>query len=325
MCFFSLRFLRLVPLFALALVLRVAAAEDYPTKPIRLIVPFPAGGSTDSAARLMATRLSTRLGQQMLIDNRPGAGTTLAMELLARAPADGYTFGFISTSFATSASLYRKLPYDPIQDFAPVGGVASTPILLVANPAVPARSAQELIELARAKPGEVTCASSGNGTVLHLTAAMFAARAGIDIVHVPYKGENPAITDLIAGQIAIMFVTPQVALPHIKAGKLRALASTSIKRLALLPEVATLSESAMPEFEAMGWYGFLAPAKTPAAIVTKLYKEITAVLALPEVIERFNAEGMIANPTPPEAFGAYVKTELQKWARVVKQSGAKID
>jgi tripartite-type tricarboxylate transporter receptor subunit TctC len=322
---FALPRLRVALLLPLALVFGVAAADDYPTKPIRLIVPFPAGGSTDSAARLIAARLSTRLGQQMVIDNRPGAGTTLAMELLARAPADGYTLGFVSTSFATSATLYRKLSYDPVSDFTPVAGVAGTPVLLVANAKVPARSARELIALAKAKPGEVTCASSGNGTILHLTAAMFAARAGIDVVHVPYKGENPAITDLIAGQTMIMFVTPVVALPHIKSGKLRALASTSAKRLSVLPEVATLNEAAVPGFEVTGWFGLLAPAKTPLSIVNRVYKEITVVLALPDLVERLNAEGMFPTPMPPEAFGGYVKSELQKWAKVVKESGAKIE
>jgi tripartite-type tricarboxylate transporter receptor subunit TctC len=312
-------------LLASTLAFDIAIAEDYPIKPIRLIVPFPAGGSTDAAARLVAAKISARLGQQMVIDNRPGAGTTLAMELLARAPADGYTLGFVSTSFVTSANLYSKLPYDPIGDFSPVGSVAGTPILLVANPATAARSARELIDLAKAKPGEVTCASSGNGTILHLTAAMFAARAGIDILHVPYKGENPAITDLIAGQTAIMFVTPQVALPHIKSGKLRALASTSAKRLAVLPDVATLNESAVPEFEVTAWFGVLAPAKTPAPIVNRVYKEIAAALAQPDLVERLNAEGIFPNPMPPEAFGAYIKSELQKWAKVVKESGAKIE
>jgi tripartite-type tricarboxylate transporter receptor subunit TctC len=302
------------------------SAQAYPNHPIRLVVPFPAGGTTDILARAIAQKLSESLGQPFVVDNRPGAGGNIGADIVAKSAPDGYTLlmGTVGTQ-AINVSLYAKMPYDAAKDFAPVVLVAGVPNVLVVNPSVPVKTVQELLKLAKDKPGSINFASSGNGTSIHLSGELFKTMTGAQIAHVPYKGSAPALTDLLGGQVQIMFDNLPSAMPHIKAGKLRAVAVTSAKRAPALPELPTIAESGVPGFEASSWFGILAPAGTPREIVTRINAEANKALQSADMKEKLLAQGAEAVGNTPEYFGDYIKAETVKWAKVVKESGAKVD
>ena len=302
------------------------AQAPYPTKPIRIVVPFPAGGTTDILARAVAQKLTETMGQTVVVDNRPGAGGNIGAELVAKSPPDGYTLlmGTVGTH-AINASLYAKMPYDHVKDFAPVILVAGVPNVLVVNPSVPANNVQELIAYIKANPGKVNFASSGSGTSIHLAGELFKTMAGVSMTHVPYKGSAPAVTDLLGGQVQLMFDNLPSALPHIKAGKLRALAVTSTQRASALPDVPTVAEAGLPGFDATSWFGLLAPAGTPKDVVAKLNAEVAKWLASPEAREKLASQGAIAAGQSPEDFTRHIAAETAKWQKVVKESGAKVD
>jgi tripartite-type tricarboxylate transporter receptor subunit TctC len=320
-----------VAAFAVAILAIVAAASAtaqgaYPSKPVRLVVPFPAGGTTDILARAVAQQLSDSWGQQVIVDNRPGAGGNIGAELVAKAVPDGYTLlmGTVGTH-AINASLYSKMPYDHVKDFAPVILVAGVPNVLVVNPALPVGTVQELIAYGKANPGKLNFASSGNGTSIHLSGELFRTMTGVQMTHVPYKGSAPALTDLVGGQVQLMFDNLPSSLQFIKAGKLRALAVTSAARSAALPDTPTLAESGLPGFEASSWFGILAPAGTPNDIVTKINAAVAGWLASAEAKEKLAAQGAIAAGGAPDAFVRHIGDETSKWAKVVKASGAHVD
>ena len=304
----------------------LASAQDYPVKPIRLIVPFPPGGGNDTVARAIAQQMGPALGQPVVIDNRPGAGGSVGADAVAKAPADGYTLFLAGVgSHAVNPNLHSKLPYDAIRDFAPITLVASAPSVLVVNAGVPARSIAEFTAYARANPGKLNYASNGNGSAAQLAAAMYESMAGVRMVHVPYKGIAPALQDLLGGEVQLMFGTIVALVPHVQAGKLRALAVTSRKRSALLPDVPTLAESGLPDYQAGSWYGILAPAGTPRPIVERLHAEIVKAVRAPEVSKRLAAEGAEVIGSTPEEFGAHIKAEIARVASVVRASGIKMD
>ncbi len=311
---------------ALAVAMSAAGAQPYPNHPVRMIVPFAPGGATDIIARIVSQRLGDRLGQQVVIENRPGAGTTVGNAEVAKAKPDGYTLLFAPTPFVISQIVYPSLPYDPQKDFAPVSLLAVSPFILVTNAMnVPAGSLAEVVALAKAKPGALTFCSAGNGTVPHLAGELFKLRAGIDIVHVPYKGGGPAIVDLVGGQVAMMFATPIEVNQHVQSGKLKVLGTTSMKRLAAMPDVPTLDESGYAGFEVLSFFGVMAPAGTPTDIVNRLAGDLGAVMELPDVRERFAAQSAEANVLGPAAFAQFLMREREKWSDIVKRSGAKVD
>jgi tripartite-type tricarboxylate transporter receptor subunit TctC len=299
----------------------VFAATEYPNRPIKLIVPFAAGGGNDAVARTIAQNISAGLGQQVVVDNRAGAGGVVGAELAAKSPPDGYTLflGGVG-SHAINPSLHRNLPYDPIRDFAPVCLVASAPLILVVNPSVPVDSVAGLIALAKSKPGALDYASNGNGSSSHLAAVMFESMTGTKMTHVPYKGLSPALVDLLSGRVQLMFSSVVAILPHIQSGKLKALAVTGTTRLASLPNVPTVAESGVAGYQASSWYGILAPAGTPRDIVTRLNAEIDRALAAPEVRKAFAVEGAAAAGGTPEDFGAHIRAEMQRLGEVVRQA-----
>jgi tripartite-type tricarboxylate transporter receptor subunit TctC len=305
-------------------------AEDdkptYPTKPIRFIVPFPPGGGNDTIARTIGQKITEAWGTQVVIDNRAGAGGVIGAELAAKAAPDGYTLllGGVAT-LAILPNLHSKLPYDPVRDFAPISLAAIAPLIVVVHPSVAARSIKELIALAKAKPGTLNFASNGKGGSSHLAAELFKLMAGVDMVHVPYKGLTPALIDLIAGQVQLMFSSTVAILPQVKTGKLRGLATTGAKRLSATPELPTVAEAGVPGYEAASWYGLLAPAGTPQAIVTRLNTEVVRIVALPDVRNRMALEG--ADPIGGTAgqFAAHIKAERARMAKVIKESGAQFE
>jgi tripartite-type tricarboxylate transporter receptor subunit TctC len=303
-----------------------AQSAAYPTKPIRIVVPFPPGGATDLIARAAGLRLQEALGQPVVIDNRPGAGGNIGAELVAKSPPDGYTLlmGTVGTQ-AINASLYAKMPYDAAKDFAPIVLVAGVPNVLVVNPSLPVNSVQELIAYAKANPGKLNFASSGSGTSIHLSGELFKVMTGVQMQHVPYKGSAPAVSDLVAGQVQLMFDNLPPSLPQIKAGKLRALAVTSAAHAPALPDVPTIAEAGVPGFEASSWFGLLAPARTPPEIVAKINAEIAHWLATPEAKEKLLAQGANAAGGTPQDFAKHIAAETAKWAKVVKESGAKVE
>ena len=315
---------------ALSTLLPLAAgAEGYPNKPVRLIVPFPAAGTTDLLARAIAQKLSEALGQQFVVDNRPGAGGNIGSEIVAKAAPDGYTLlmGTVGTH-AINQSLYAKMPYDNVKDFVPVVLVAGVPNVLVVNPGVPVKSVADLVALAKERPGMINFASSGNGTSIHLSGELFKTMTGTQITHVPYKGSSPALTDLLGGQVQIMFDNLPSSLPHIKSGKLRAVAVTSSKRAPALPELPTIAESGIASlagFEASSWFGILAPAGTPRDIVQRINAEANRALQSPDMKDKLLSQGAEAVGNSPEFFADYIRSETVKWAKVVKDSGAKVD
>ena len=302
-----------------------AAAERYPQRPVRLIVAFAPGGSADVVARVIGQKLSESIGQQVVIDNRPGAGGNLSAEIAARAAPDGYTLYMSSASLVVNVSLYRKVAYDPVRDFAPVTLLASAQNVLVAHPSVPARSVKELIALARKTPGRINSASTGSGTSGHLAMELFRSMAGIDMTHVPYKAVGQAQVDLLAGQVSLWFPTIPGALPHIKAGKMIALAVSGAKRSPALADVPTVAEAALPGFEASTWYPILAPAKTPAAIVEQLNRQLVAIVTAPQVREQLLQAGVEPIGSSPQALADHIRVELAKWAKVVQVSGVRLD
>ena len=299
----------------------VAAAQSYPTRPVRLIIPFPPGGSNDIVGRMIAAQLGDRLGQQVVVDNRGGAGGTIGTELAAKSQADGYTLLLISTAYAFNTSIYKKLPYDPAKSFVPVALLGSGPGVLVVNPALPVSSVADLIALARERPGKLNNASAGIGSFQHLASELFRIQAGIQWLHVPYKGGGPAMVDLMGGQADASVGSLIQMLPHIRSGKLKALGTTGAKRSPVLPDVPTVAEAGVPGYEATNWWGFLAPAGTPPAIVERLHQEVAAVQASAETRRRFETEGAEAVQMSPAEFGAFIAAETAKWARVVRDAG----
>ncbi len=303
-----------------------AAAQPYPSRPVKLIVPFPPGGVTDIVGRIMAQKLSEGLGQQVFIENRAGAGGTLGADAAAKSPADGYTLFFGTTgTLASAPSLQPNLPYDPGKSFAPISQLTDSPFVVIVNASVPAKSLKELIELARSKPGKLTYGTPGTGHVLHIAGEMFKISAGVDLFHVPYKGTGPAMTDLVAGRIDIMFDPIAIHLPHIRSGKLRALAVASSRRIAQVPEIPTTAEAGLPGYEMGAWFGLLAPQGTPNEIVRRLNAEVLKALAIPEVIEVFTKQGLQPSGNSPEQFAALIADDTAKWTRAVKAAGIKIE
>jgi len=300
-------------------------AQSYPSKPIRLVLPYPPGGGTDVIARPLAQKLTEQLGQQVIVDNRGGAGGNIGMEFVAKSPADGYTLLFALTAqYAVNLSLYPKLPYDPVRDYAPISLLANAPYLLVVHPALPAKSVAELVALVKARPGQLSYSSSGNGSGAHLAGEMLRSLARVEIVHVPYKGAGPAMPDLIAGQVQLSFITYTAAGPHIKTGRLRALGVTTAKRSPTLPDLPAIGET-VAGYDSAVWYGFAAPAGTPLEIVSKLNAEVLRVLAAPDFRSRITLEAVSPIGSTPEEFGSFMKSEIVRWAKVVKDSGAKVD
>ena len=303
-----------------------AVAQKYPTKPIRAIVGFVPGGATDIMARQLGQKLSESLGPQVIVDNRPGGSGIIAATLAKEAPADGYSifFGTIST-LATNVATIKKLPYDPLQDYAPITLTASNPYFVVVHPAVPAGSLKEFIALARAKPGQLNFASSGTGGGAHLAMEMFRVMAGLDMVHVPYKGAAQSMTEVLAGQVQMTFSQPAVMLPHAKAGRLKVLAVTSRKRLASWADAPPIAEAGVPDYEAASWQGVLAPARTSRGIIERLHAEIVKALHSAEIEKRLVAEGSDIGGISPGEFGRHIKNEIAKWQRVVKEANIKVE
>ena len=307
--------------FLLALT-TIAAAQQYPTKPIRLIVPFAPGGSNDIVGRAVATPLGERLGKQVIVENRAGAGAVLGTELVANAPKDGYTLLINSLTHTINPWLYQ-LPFDPIKGFAPVSMIASGPIVLVVNPELPVKSVSELITLAKAQPGKLQYASAGVGTFTHLGAELFKLATGVNLLHVPFRGGGPAAIDVIGGHTKVYFSNLLTVMPHIRSGKLRALGVGGKQRIAQLPDVPTIAEAGVPSYEAINWWGVLAPAGTPAPIVDRLHKEIAAVLSSPDVQKKLAAEGAQVVHMSSAEFGEFQAWDLERWGRVVKEGGIK--
>ena len=302
------------------------SAATYPNKPIKIVVPFPPGGATDIVARAIGFELQKAFGQSVIIENKPGAGGNTGADLVAKSPPDGYTLIMATVgTHAINMSLYARMPYDAVKDFEPVVLVAGVPNLLVVHPSVNAKSVKELTALAKAQPGKLNVASSGNGTSIHLAAELYKQMAGVDILHVPYKGSAPAVADLLGGQVQMMFDNMPVSLPHAKAGKLRALAVTSLKRSPALPDVPTMDEEGLKGFDATSWFGLLAPAGTPKEIIAKLNAASVAALATPDMRERLAAQGADPIGNSPDQFAAFIKAEIVKWAKIVKASGARVD
>jgi tripartite-type tricarboxylate transporter receptor subunit TctC len=302
-----------------------AAAQSYPERAVRVVVPFPVGGGTDILARMMLQKLGERVGGSFIIDNRSGAGGTIGTELVAKAPPDGYTLLFASSSHTINPSVYRKLGYEPARDFAPVTIAASGPGILVVHPSVPAKSVKELIAFARTRPGQLNYASAGNGTPPHLSAELFKSMAKIEIVHVPYKGNTLAFVDLISGSVSLSFPTITSGLPPVRAGRLRALGVTSKQRSTVVPDVPTIAESGLAGYEAATWYGMLAPAATPAAVVTKLHQQMEEVLKLGDIREKLLAQGLEPVGNKPGEFASIIAAELAKWSRIVAAAGVKAE
>lgn len=292
------------------------AAEQYPSKPIRMFIPAGPAGGVDTIARLVGHHLSTALGQPVIMENRPGAGTMLASELTAQSPPDGYTLLMVTNSHAINAGIHKKLRYDPINDFAPVALVASVPYLVVVHPSVPVKSVKELIALARLHPGQLLAASAGSGSGTHLAFELFASMANVNIVHVPYKSGSPAIVDLVGGHVQLMFSNIINSMPHVKSRRLHALAITSAKRSVLAPQLPTVSESGVPGYQADAWYGVLVPARTPADIVNRLNGEIMSILKSRDVRELAMAQGAEVTGSTPEEFAAHMRNEIKKWAKL---------
>lgn len=317
---------RLVLALALCAAMPGYAQTGYPDKPVRIVVPFAAGGAVDILTRVLAQPLSQALGQQVVVDPKPGAGGNVGVEHVAKSAPDGYTLVMATTgTHAINPGLYSKLPFDAVRDFRPIGTIASVPNILVVHPSVPAASVAELVALAKAKPGQLNFASFGNGTSNHLSGELLKSEAGIDVVHIPYKSAPQAVADLVAGQVAFAFVNAPLALPQVKAGKLRALAVTGARRSPNVPGVPTMIEAGMPGFVVESWYGLMAPAGTPDEIVQRLHREIVAALQRPEVREAFAKQGADVEPSTPAELAAMVKSGIARWSDVIRRSGARID
>ncbi|HET6493688.1 MAG TPA: tripartite tricarboxylate transporter substrate binding protein [Burkholderiales bacterium] len=301
------------------------AQQPYPSRPIRLISPFAPGGGNDILCRTIAPKLTERIKQQVIVDNRPGANGIIGTEVAARSAPDGYTIVLIPSGHAVNASLHRKLPYDSIRDFTPITLVGSSPLILAVHPSLPARSVKELIALAKAHPEQLTYGSAGIGSSGHLGGALFDALTGTKMVHVPYKGMSLAITDLMSGQVSLVFGTSLSVMPHVRSGRLRAMATTGAQRSPALPDLPTVAGAGVPGYEAGLWYGFVGPARIPAEIVRRLNSEIVAVLKLAEVRERLASQGVDARPSTPEEFGRLLASDLERWAKVVQRAGIRAE
>ena len=302
-----------------------AWGQAWPNKPIRMVVAFPPGGPTDIVSRVIAQRLSEQLGQQVIIDNKPGAGGNIAAELIANAPADGYTLFYNTSAIVIGPALYSKVNYDTLKDFAPVALTASVPMVLAVNPNLPARSVKEFLDLARSKPGQLNYSSSGTGTITHLASAMLSTQTGIQTQHVPYKGSAPGLVDLASGQTQFMIDTINTVLPYVRDGRLRGLAVSSMKRSSVLPDLPTLHESGLSGFDASAWQGIMAPAATSSDIVQRLNAEVNKALAHPEVRAKLAAQGADVLGGTSAEYAAHLRSELPRWAKAVKDSGAKAD
>ena len=315
-----------IPLACVALCWAVGASAQFPNKPIRMVVPFPAGGPTDIVARTVGQKLAEALGQPVIIDNRGGAGGVLGTELVVKSPADGYTLlvGTIS-GLAVAMSLYPNHSYETLRDLAPITQAVTVTNIVVVHPSIPARSVKELLALARAKPGTLTYASSGNGTITHLAGELFKSLARVDIVHVPFRGGAPALTALLSGEVSMSFENSLIVVPHIKSGKVRALAVTGAKRSRSAPELPTVAEAGLPGYSASGWYGFVAPAATPKEIIARLASELNRILKQPDVIERLSSQGAEPVGGTPAEFTAFIQTEIDKWAKLVKSANMKAE
>jgi tripartite-type tricarboxylate transporter receptor subunit TctC len=304
----------------------MAAEPAYPTKPIRVIVGFPPAGAADIFARILGQKLTDAWGQPVVVDNRPGAGSTIGSEIVANSQPDGYTLMVVSASYATSAGLYkRRIKYHPINSFAPITMIASNPNVLLAHPSVPAATAKDVIAISRKSPGTLTMGSAGTGSITHLAGELFTHMAGITVTHVPFKGGGPNINALLGGQIQITVVSVPASLPYIKAGRAKALAVTSVKRSPALPEVPTIAEAGLPGYEAKNWYGMLAPAGASKPIVAKVNLQVNEALRARDVAEMITRQGADPEGSTPEAFGAYLRSEIAKWSKVIDTAGLKAD
>jgi tripartite-type tricarboxylate transporter receptor subunit TctC len=301
------------------------AADGFPDRPLRMIVPFPPGGSVDVVARIAGQKMTEIAGQSIVVDNRGGASGNIGSELAARAPADGYTIMMTTIPLVVNPSLFSKVPYDVVRDFAPISLIAAAPFVLAVHPSLPAKSVKELVALARSRPGQLNYASAGSGTNLHIAAELFKNLSGTNIVHVPYKGGGPALSALLGGEAQLSFLGVVAVVPHVKSGKMRALALTATKRSAVLPDLPTIAEAGVPGYEFASWYGVLAPAGTPAPRITKLHDILVRSLRSPDLAGRMATEGADIIAGSPQQFAAYLKTELTKWARVVKDSGLRVE
>jgi tripartite-type tricarboxylate transporter receptor subunit TctC len=314
---------------AASLVLALPAARaqaDYPTKPVHVVVTFPPGGSADAVVRMLVPRLNEKLGQQVVVDNRPGAGGNIGLSVVAKAPADGYTLGVgAAGALAANASLYAQMPFDVAKDFRPVTMLAAIPFVIVGHPSVGVGTQRDLVALAKAQPGKLAIAHGGNGTAMHLTSQLFQQMADVKLTEVPYKGSGPAAFDVLSGQVPLGVVDLPAALAHIRAGKLIAFAVTSPQRLPQLPDVPTVAEAGLPGYDSTGWFGVVAPAGTPDTIVERLNAEITAALNDPAVVAAMRAQGVEPAPSSTSAFGAYIRSETAKWAGVVRKANIKLD
>ncbi len=316
----------LCALSAAALLLPLSAvAQPYPAKPIRIVVPFPPGGTSDILARTLGQKLTEEWGQQIVVDNRAGAGANIGAEVAAKSPPDGYTLFLMSTAHTINPTLYSKLAYDPVKDFTPITMLVATSQVLAVHPSVPVKTVRELIAYAKKRPGELNYSSAGSGTQPHLSAELFKTMTGVNIVHIPYKGAPPAMTDLLAGQVALTFATAPSAVPYVKAGRLLALGVSTTKRVAALPDVPTIAEAGVPGYEAAGWNALVAPAGTPQAIVDKLNAIVIRIIHVPAMSSFLSGQGADPWTGTPAELAAYIKSEIVKWAKVVKDSGARVD
>lgn len=317
-----------VPMFTCiaALMVQPAVAQTYPVKPIRILIAQAPGSATDNVSRVLSAKLAEQLGQQLVIEARPGAGGAVGTEAAARAPADGYTLFMANNStHGSNPAVYKKLPYDAIKDFSPIILIASTPYVLTVHPSLPVKTVKELVALAKKRPGELNYGSAGNGSTHHLSGELLNMMAGIKLVHVPYKGTTPALTGLLSGEVSVMFFTVVGIEPHAKSGKARALAVTTPKRANLMPQLPTMAEAGFPGFEVTSWFGLLAPAGTPAAIVTRINAETTKALALPEVSGALKKLGFDAMGGTPEQFATHIKSEVERFTKLVKATGITVD
>ena len=311
---------------ALAQTTSTGSGQAYPSRPVRVVVAFAAGGTTDILARLFAQKLSASTGQQFVVENRTGAGGTIGTEAVVRSAPDGYTINFASTSsLAVSPNLYTKLNYDLMRDLAPVTQVATASIMLATHPSVPAKNMRELIALARARPGQINYASSGNGSSLHLCGEYLKHLAKIDLVHVPYKGVGVALPDLIAGQVQLLFSDMAPFVPYVKTGRLRVLAASTAQRSKLYPDIPTIAESGVPGYDLAGWYGVVVPVAAPRTVVDRLHGELGKAMRAPDMVERYATLGVESVETTPEQFGAYMRSELAKWGDIIKRSGTRLE
>ena len=300
-----------------------AWAQAYPVKPVRLVVPSSPGGGTDITARLLAPKLSEALGQQVVVENRAGAGTMIGTEVVAKSPPDGYTLLMGLSTLAINPAMYKKVPYDTVRDFAPISQVISAPNMLVVHPSVPVKTVKELIAFTRARPGQLNYASAGHGTNPHLSMELFLSMTQLKVVHIPYKGLGPGMVDLVAGHVSLATATMLTGLPHVKSGRLRCLGTTGAQRAAVLPEYPTVAEAGVPGYEASQWYGVLAPAQTPGEIVKRLHTEVVRILKTPDMRQKLVADGTDPVGSSPDEFARYIRSELAKWGKVARDAGIK--